>query len=65
MLFETNNKVPLSKDEIVKVVLHEGDTIFGIVENVEGDVVYLRSGNEKNSRIARFNFKIDKLIKCK
>lgn len=63
MLFQQNNKVPLSKDEIVKVILHEGSIIFGIVEDVKGDIVWLRSGNEKDAKVARFNFKIDKFIK--
>lgn len=63
MLFETNNKVPLSKDEVVKVVLYEGQVIYGIVENVDGDIVWLRSSNDKDSRVARFNFKIDKFVK--
>ncbi len=63
MLFPTNQKVPLVKNEIVKVILNEGHTIFGIVEDVNGDVVWLKSGTDENSRLARFNFKIDKFIK--
>ena len=63
MLFEQNHKVPLTKDEVVKVILQEGKVIFGIVEEVKGDIVWLRSSNEKNCKIARFNFKIDKFIK--
>lgn len=63
MLFPVNQKVPLEKNEIVKVILNEGHIIFGIVEDVKGDVVWLKSGNEENARLARFNFKIDKFIK--
>lgn len=63
MLFESNRKVPLIKDELVKVILQEGKVIFGIVEDIKGDVVWLRSSNEENCKIARFNFKIDKFIK--
>lgn len=63
MLFSNNQKVALNKNEIVKVVLHEGQTIFGIVEEVKGDVVWLRSGNGENYKMSRFNFKIDKFIK--
>ena len=63
MLFEPNHKVPLTKNELVKVVLFEGQVIFGIVEEVKGDIVWLRSSNEKDARTARFNFKIDKFIK--
>lgn len=63
MLFSTNQKVVLNKNEIVKVILHEGQTIFGIVEDVKGDVVWLKSGNDENAKISRFNFKIDKFIR--
>jgi hypothetical protein len=64
MIFASKNKkVPLSKNEIVKVILHEGNTIFGIVEEVEDDVVWLRSSGEKNSTLLRLNFKIDEFIK--
>lgn len=63
MLFNENHKVSLNKNELVKVVLYEGQIIFGIVEEVDGDIVWLRSGNEKNARVARFNSKIDKFIK--
>lgn len=63
MLFPENKKVPLSKNEIVKVILHEGETIYGIVEDVQGDIVWLRSGPEKDSKRGRFNFKIDRFFK--
>ncbi len=63
MLFSNNQKVPLAKNEIVKVILNEGPIIFGIVEEVKGDIVWLKSGNEHDAKLARFNFKIDKFIK--
>ena len=64
MIFASKNKkVPLSKNEIVKVILHEGNQIFGIVEKTEGDIVWLRSGKEENATLLRLNFKIDEFIK--
>lgn len=63
MLFSSNEKIALNKNEIVKVILHEGQTIFGIVEEVKGDVVWLKSGFQENAKLSRFNFKIDKFIK--
>lgn len=63
MLFSTNQKVSLNKNEVVKVILHEGQIIFGIVEDVKGDVVWLKSGHDENAKVSRFNFKIDKFIR--
>ena len=63
MLFQSNERVALSKDEVVKVILHEGTILYGIVEDVKGDIVWLRANQEKNSVVARFNCKIDRFIK--
>lgn len=63
MIFPTNKRVPLIKDELVKVVLQEGKVLYGIVEDVKGDVVWLKSSHEKDAIVARFNFKIDKFYK--
>jgi hypothetical protein len=63
MLFPENKKISLSKNECVKVVLHEGNVIYGIVEDIQGDVVWLRSSPSEGSKLARFNFKIDRFFK--
>jgi hypothetical protein len=63
MLFQSNEKINLLKDEIVKVILHEGDVLYGVVEEVKGDVVWLRASKDRQSKVARFNAKIDKFIK--
>lgn len=63
MIFPIYKKIPLEKDELVKVILQEGKTLYGFVEDIKGDVVWLRSSNDSNAIVARFNFKIDKFFK--
>ena len=59
----TNKKIPLQKNELVKVILQEGKVLYGFVEEVNGDVVWLKSSMDGNALKARFNFKIDQFIR--
>lgn len=63
MIFPTCKKVSLEKDELVKVILQEGKVLYGFVDDIKGDVVWLKSSKEPDAIVARFNFKIDQFVK--
>jgi hypothetical protein len=63
MLFPTIKKVPVRKDEVVAVRLHEGQTIAGVIDDIRGDTFWLRASPDSNSYRSKFSFKIDQIIK--
>lgn len=63
MLFPVITKVPLTKGELVSVRIHEGETIAGIVDDIQGDSFWLLSGPGPGALRRKFSFKIDQVFK--
>lgn len=63
MIFNTITKVDVKKDEVVLVRLHEGKSIAGVVDQIDGEHFWLRISPDPNSKKERFSFKIDQIIK--
>ena len=63
MLFTTIKKVPVTKNEVVAVRIHEGETIAGVVDDIRGDTFWLRASPDPDSYRSKFSFKIDQIIK--
>lgn len=63
MIFKTIVQPEVKVDELVLIYLMEGKVLAGIVDKIDKKYIWLKSSKKEDAVIAKFNLKVNQIVK--